>query len=118
MNAPNVALENLAPTNAVMTDSQRRCLLHVFRNSAADLEGLVMLLEQRESLPSTDDLHGCVRGVVRSLMQANASLYGGSFCTLTADQCSFVAPFVACSGAPVEGVGKRSALPHGVKETR
>lgn len=92
--------ESLSEENPFsMSEAQRRCLLHVLRNSAAALEGLVFLLERRDSSPSPVELDGCVRGVERTLNQMRTRLQCGSFCALLPEQCNFVGPFVGCKSS-------------------
>ena len=104
---PAEALETYEPE---MTDEQRKCLLHIFRNSAAALEGLVMLLERRDCSPTTSELDGCIRGVVRSLVQTKGALAGGTFCALNQEECAFVGPFVGCAGHPIAGAHANAAI--------
>jgi hypothetical protein len=87
----------------VMTDSQRACIQHVLRNCASALEGLSLLLEQSTSAPSTEDLHGCLKGVVNALSNMDNAFQRGTFCPVTEQDCSYIARWIGCSGEPITG---------------
>lgn len=81
---------------APITEAQRRCLSHVLRNSAAALENIIALVENRESQFNASQLAACLSGVDRLLHSLQASLNVGSFCALADSQCQFVSKFVGC----------------------
>jgi hypothetical protein len=90
-------------THENMSEAQRGCLSHILRNSAAAIEGLVMLLERRDCNPTPSELDGFLRGIVGTLVKTKEAFARGTFCALTPNECEFVGPFVGCRGRPVPG---------------
>jgi hypothetical protein len=88
-----IVSESEAP---VITPAQRACVLHLLRNCATAIEGLTLVLEQSDEPPSPAELHGCLRGVVKTLVGMDHAFSSGSYCGLQEGDCAFVGPFVGC----------------------
>ncbi len=85
-----------------MSEAQRHCLSHLLRNAEAALEGVVTLVENSDEQISTADLHGCLRGVTKTLDKILAALEAGTFCALNEEECKFVSRFAGCNGVPIK----------------
>jgi hypothetical protein len=79
-----------------VTASQRQCLSHLLRNSAAALEGLASLVE-REDAPVTpamiEELIGRARTTIDRIHDAAGA---GTACSMSEEECAFAGKFFGC----------------------
>lgn len=91
---------NAPELSPVMTDAQRQCLSHIIRNCASTLESLAYFTEEHHEEITHESLRAMLEpthAAIGRILQASQRC---SFCALDRSDCTFVAPFVGCSGVP------------------
>ena len=99
----NVVAEEPLPTDSSISDCQRKCLSHIFRNLLESLAAALTLVERSDTL-IPKDLLTCVKNPEKMITRIKDALEKDSFCVLDQSECSWVGKFCGCDTMHINDV--------------
>ena len=85
----------------VISFFQRACLLHVLRNVATGISGVISMLENPNSHISPATFARWLRCPLKSIGKIVSAAEAGTLCSLEKHECEFVGPSIGCLKIPV-----------------